>query len=491
MQDEYFDIGLGKWPSSIDWTGAVAGTHLSAVLSSLSQAAELVNEAWMTENDISRYFAHTITYLFGENQLAIRMQAYDDMLWVVLGWLEGIRFANSHSAMHNTQIKGSEWHGRQFIPAFAHRARVFYDLAERGWDRTLCGGGMVWDPRALPYKNAITNELFIAASIAMYLDFPGDGNNSPFISTAKPIYDPRFLTNAINGWKWLKNSGMTNNRGLYVDGFHIRGYSRNHSKTECNERNEMVYTYNQGVLLSGLRGLWEATGNISYLDDGHELIRNVVHATGWAGIDHSSFKTCGYLGWCGLGRKGILTELCDPSGTCSQNSQTFKGIFFHHMTAFCAPLPREAAAPGKTHGASRELAALHSASCNNYAPWIMHNGHAALRTKDPKGRFGTWWGASLLEHVSSSRPVSHDGALGGAPVAILPRGAMDYQNNPKHAELLGDNAHSYVRDIPNLEVETAGDLNDRGRGRTMETQSGGVAIMRAMWEFLRNRDTNE
>jgi hypothetical protein len=35
-------------------------------------------------------------------------------------------------------------------------------------------------------------------------------------------------------------------QGLYVDGFHIAGYSANHSKTVCDERNEMVYTYNQG-----------------------------------------------------------------------------------------------------------------------------------------------------------------------------------------------------------------------------------------------------
>jgi hypothetical protein len=32
------------------------------------------------------------------------------------------------------------------------------------------------------------------------------------------------------------------------------------------------------------------------------------------------------------------------------------------------------------------------------------------------------------------------------------------------------------------------DLNDRGRGRTVETQSGGVAVVRAMWEFLKNSE---
>ena len=29
-----------------------------------------------------------------------------------------------------------------------------------------------------------------------------------------------------------------------------------------------------------------------------------------------------------------------------------------------------------------------------------------------------------------------------------------------------------------------GDLNDRGRGRTIETQGSGLAVVRAMWVFL-------
>jgi hypothetical protein len=482
MQQEYFEVGLGTWPSSIDWTAAVLGTHISAVLSSFSRSLTTGSEAWMGENTINKYFAHTVTYLFGEDQFAIRMQAYDDMLWVVLGWLEAIRFVNSRDTAHDVPGNGSEWHGRQFIPAFAHRARIFYELAERGWDETLCSGGMLWDSRALPYKNAITNELFIAASAGMYLDFPGDDDDSPFVGASGATYNQRFLDNAINGYEWLKNSRMTNTQGLYVDGYHIRGYAQNHSKTECDERNEMVYTYNQGVLLSGLRGLWEATGNASYLDDGHELVRNVIAATGWEDDGELHSETCGYLGWCGLGREGVLTELCDPSGTCSQNGQTFKGIFFHHLTAFCAPLPRQAAAPGITHGASRELAMLHRSSCSKYLPWVIHNGHAALRNRDSKGRFGTWWGANLLKHHAASSSSK-------APlVVVLPRGARDHRNDPKHATSLRSNEGGFSEGVPDLLMMLTRDLNDRGRGRTVETQSGGVAVVRAMWEFLKNSE---
>ncbi len=352
---------------------------------------------------MNKYFGQIATYYFGEDHFAIRMQAYDDILWVVLGWLESIQFIEGHSAAHYASGSQSdftipEWHARQFIPAFAHRARVFYELAEKGWDWRLCGGGMTWNPRLLPYKNAITNQLFISASIGMYLHFPGDANCSPFLSqydrskdknNRKPndkllraqergdcdesiegdsSYDPIYLTNAIHGYDWLKNSGMTNRQGLYVDGFHISGYRTNHSKTECDERNEMVYTYNQGVVLSGLRALWEATGNQTYLEDGHELVRNVIRATGWT--EGHSFAPASsrpekpeailesqqhvLTSWAGLGADGILAEACDPSGTCNQNGQTFKGIFFHHLTTFCAPLPTVPTRPGKTYAASRD-----------------------------------------------------------------------------------------------------------------------------------------
>jgi hypothetical protein len=35
---------------------------------------------------------------------------------------------------------------------------------------------------------------------------------------------------------------------------------------------------------------------------------------------------------------------------------------------------------------------------------------------------------------------------------------------------------------------SGGDLNDRGRGRTIETQGSGLAVVRAMWEFLRRAE---
>ncbi|KAF1931098.1 glycoside hydrolase family 76 protein [Didymella exigua CBS 183.55] len=552
MQSSYFSIWLGKYTTAIDWTAAVMATHVSATLASLSRSLtytmpgtfdkskNLDVEAQMVENEINKYFGQIATYYFGEDHFAIRMQAYDDILWVVLGWLESIQFIEGHSAEHyasgsQKEAAVPEWHARQFIPAFAHRARIFYEIAEKGWDWRLCGGGMTWNPRLLPYKNAITNELFISASIGMYLHFPGDANCAPFLSQYDDIkdkknrkpsdkllraqergeqcdentqtessYDPVYLANAINGYDWLKNSGMKNKQGLYVDGFHIAGYRTNHSKTECDERNEMVYTYNQGVILSGLRGLWEASGKQTYLEDGHELIRNVIRATGWT--DGQIFAAASthpekpdqipeshrdiLTSWAGLGAGGILAEACDPSGSCNQNGQTFKGIFFHHLTTFCKPLPAVPVRLGRTYAASRETRILHARSCKEYTKWVVHNAKAALRTTNKEGRFGSWWGANgHAGQILRVRRVAN---------------AMDYQNRPdEYSARFEEEAHTsddaggaedederlaghdMTGDHDERDDTASRDWNDRGRGRTVETQGSGVAVLRAMLEFER------
>jgi hypothetical protein len=523
MQEQYFSLWLGKWTTAIDWTAAVMSTYISSTLSSLSRSLECAlsttrdksgcdDEAQMMEDEINKYFGQSIASYYGEEAFSLRMQAFDDQLWVVLEWLESIKFIELHSSIHHAPHgkKEAHWHAQQFVSTFAHRARVFYELAEKGWDWRLCGGGLTWNPRLLPYKNAITNQLFISASISMYLNFPGDENCSPVLSAQdntritheemhnqqrvacdddegsnRGRYDPIFRQSAINGYDWLKNVGMLNEQGLYTDGFHIRDYRWNKSATTCNERNEMVYTYNQGVILSGLRGLWEATGNTTYLLDGYELIKNVIKATGYhskrgQAVVHNELDGDK---WHGLGSNGILSELCDPSGSCNQDGQTFKGIFFHHLTAFCDPLPRAPVMSGSTYGASDNEATWHHNKCKSYTPWVVHNAKAALHTRDSKGRFGSYWGAPDKFKSTSRSHTLLD--------VTLPDGAFDYRNFPALLNFLDiDDAPKSGLTTPHSQIYQRakpaghdGDLNDRGRGRTVETQGSGLAVVRAMYEL--------
>jgi len=443
-----------------------------------------------------------IAYYYTEPAHSLSHQAYDDRLWVALNWLESIKTIRDHSDRHYRFAPGGDdlpWHGEQFIPAFAHRARKFWEFAAEGWDEKFCGGGMLWNPRFAPYKNAVTNELSIAASVGIYLHYAGENINASWQRSSEGTggslgserFNRTYLHTAIRAYDWLQQSNMTNDQGLYVDGYHISHLRLNN--TICDVRNEMIYTYNQGILLSGLRDLWEATGNITYLLNAHALVSAVINATGWdLASQRPELRRKGL--WAGLGEGGILQDRCDVHGACNQDAQMFKGIFLLHFAAFCQLLPVVARVPGRTFGAGVEIAALHRRSCGEYRAWVEWNARGALGSRDEEGRMGGWWGGR------SGSKVEGEGAM--------PEGAVDYRNDA--GELLGEvwqreqsehfvpaaeqqvlSADSTLRRVGIYDVGDKSregliqrsDPKDRGRGRTVETHSGGVAVLRALWEL--------
>lgn len=573
-QSEFFAPWSGTWPDSIHWTSAVIGTHISGAARSISEDLVSLGSKegnridWRrASNLINNYLTQTVAYYFGQDALAMRYEAYDDMLWVVLGWLEAIQFVNTHSDLYynisNPELSGvtpgvtggrldsytetipnQPYHGNVWIPAFSHRARIFWDLASHGWDTELCDGGMLWNPRLLPYKNAITNELYIAASISMYLHYPGDDNASPSHNRTDDRFNPedpdagvpsgrrdaRYLKAAVDGYRWLRNANMTNDQGLVVDGFHISGYlDENDNNTRCDARSEAVFSYNQGVVLTGQRGLWDATGAPSFLKDGHRLIQSVVRATGYnlasdRPIDDYrplEFKAGVLPRWHGLGRLGVMEEYVDASGTASQDVQTFKGIFFHHLAAFCAPLTEPGAGSGvhiQIHG--RAFAAVkktHAEACKSYGGWLEHNVKAAMGTRDDSGRFGQWWTAALLmrdwvgpwptletdgiddkpnvteyrDHAAPGGTTTWRGAKTHTSTPTSTPTALPYVDYAGHGQLPiergSDRSTTPLEGLKKQQRQVMGgrDPNDRGRGRTVETQSGGLGLLRAYWKIAR------
>lgn len=375
---------------------------------------------------------------------------------------------------------------------------------------------MNWNPRLNPYKNAITNELWIAASISMYQHFPGDNFTAPWLaSTVFPEKDPAHLAAAVEGHKWLMGINMTNSQGLFVDGYHID--FRKPGNTECDVRDEMVYTYNQGVILTGLRELWSVSGASSYLQEGHGLIQAVISATGWSLQNNTPVDDLGPFPhngalppWHGIGRGGILEEQCDASGTCSQDGQTFKGIFFHHLSAFCETLEPFPVDRGSSFDveAYQRVRASHANACRSYLSWVQHNSVAALQTRDGQGRFGMWWGASLFDNLVVTREddgVDHSaenitdyrnygtpqddnwgpgsrwlpGDLGESTVH---ENAIVSESSGQHV-LGGDRGSESPRRTRTQLRKNRNDPNKRRRGRTVETQIGGLALLRAYWEM--------
>jgi hypothetical protein len=498
MQGSPFWTGY-NW-KSIQWTSAFFDALLGATVRSLTEVlveydgnipGSYISGATI-DGEISQYFGEIKTFYGSEDTAQIFGAAYDDAQWVVLEWLEAIRFIDEYDAYNS----GSRNQGD--IRHFAHRAHVFYNIVQNQFDTSLCGGGLTWNPKLQPYKNAITNELFMASSIAMYLYFPGDYNTDPYPSanyssetntTLPPLpfvqpHDPLFLDNAIKEYAWFKSQNFTNAQGLIVDGFHI-----SENQTTCDERNEMVYTYNQGVILSGLRGLWEATCDPTYLSDGYNLIDTVINATGWNAQNSSETGQ-----WAGLGRDGIMEDYCDASANCSQDSQTFKGIYFHHLSIFCEPLPTiTPLVEGVTVLADEELAAAHKRNCDNYTQWITHNARAALSTRDQYNVIGGWWAAN-----DSDSDSAQNAKLDAA--APLPPSSWDIRNNP---DLLAQAPWNCSNGAAGQEGWTRGveaqphreltmrsqkrDVNDGGRGRTTETQGSGLSVVKAASDFTRTR----
>lgn len=103
------------------------------------------------------------------------------------------------------------------------------------WSDGVCGGGVYVDIRALTYKNAIANQLYVLLAASIHNRLPGGGGE--------------YLEKAVKGWKWLRGSGMIGGEGLFNDGLAMRG-----DGTTCFNNGLPVWTYNQGVVLGAAAG---------------------------------------------------------------------------------------------------------------------------------------------------------------------------------------------------------------------------------------------
>ena len=100
------------------------------------------------------------------------------------------------------------------------------------------------------------------------------------------------------------NSGNLVNDGLSTD-----------SKTgTCTNNGGTTWTSNQGVILAGLAGLYQATGNASLLAKAESIANAAI---------------------LGLSSGGVLREPCEPS-SCDTDQRSFKGIFARGLKALAA-----------------------------------------------------------------------------------------------------------------------------------------------------------
>ncbi len=261
-----------------------------------------------------------------------RLALNDDALWSVIASVDGYRLEGDPALLD-------------------YAATTFARLVENYWDDT-CGGGIWWGPHRT-YKNAITNELLITAATRLY----------------KATGQDAYRAWALRGWGWLGASGMIGAEGLVNDGLAIDPRTR-----ACRNNGQPYWTYNQGVILSGLSDLTEITGHPVYRQRAVALARTA------------------------------LTRLTNPDGTLREpvpaigtDGLAFKGIFAFHLAALIDALPEGPDKEALREGARRNAEAI----------WRISAGGTQLIDADWTGQTHQYGGAAQASGAAMLLAADH------------------------------------------------------------------------------------
>lgn len=230
----------------------------------LALAIEAVITAYQRTGDDS-YRRAVLTWF--ERHGGRRSHFYDDDGWYLNAWLRGYEATGDERLL-------------------AQARTDFADLLT-GWDGT-CGGGLWWRKDRV-YKNAITNALFLTAAARLTRLSPNDAGDW-----------------AARAWRWFDGIGLINADHLVNDGLDA-----------CRNNNGTTWTYNQGMVISGLVELSRATGDSAPLDRARQVAR--------AALAHLA------------GADGILREPSEPA--CDRDQEIFKGILAQGFGRLCRADP--------------------------------------------------------------------------------------------------------------------------------------------------------
>jgi predicted alpha-1,6-mannanase (GH76 family) len=188
---------------------------------------------------------------------------FDDILWWSLAYTRAYEVA-----MKRNELESANY--------FLTQSQMINDVVfNDSWTTDFCGGGVYWN-RDFAYKNAITNELYLASAARL----------------AYLTKEERFMTRAQQELEWFLNSGMIQQDYLIVDGL----------DNSC-QFTGAEYTYNQGVILGGLVEMNRLFPNSSLITLGENILSSVLV---------SMTDTQGILTEAGCGDgalfKGILTR---------------------------------------------------------------------------------------------------------------------------------------------------------------------------------------
>lgn len=198
-----YDNGAGNFRGAGWWGSAVA---LSSVIRNVE----------VTRMPSYRYaIATTYDRNVGAGRGQFRNEYSDDTGWWAMAWLDAYDLTGD----------------RRYLDT----ARVAADHMYTFWT-TACGGGLRWREGGT-YKAAISNSLYLQVN-ATLANRTGDGT---------------YRGRATSAWAWFAGSGLIGGDGLVRDGL---------DESNCSPGGT-VFSYNQGVLMSGLTELTALTGDVA------------------------------------------------------------------------------------------------------------------------------------------------------------------------------------------------------------------------------------
>ncbi|TQS39217.1 hypothetical protein Golomagni_00261 [Golovinomyces magnicellulatus] len=192
---------------------------------------------------------------------------YDDELWWALAWIK---------VYDITQNK-----------TYLNTAADIFEDSKSVWGQTPCGG--LWWDKNHTEVGAVVNELYLTTAAKL-------ANRLPEIP--HPDY---YMDEAMKAHNWFQKSGLINGDNLINNALDLQ---------TCKNDGNFVFTYNQGILLSGLAELTCGTKDQQYVDLANTIAVAAINTM--------------------IGSDGILREPCEPDA-CNGDQEQFKGIFSRNI----------------------------------------------------------------------------------------------------------------------------------------------------------------
>lgn len=202
------------------------------------------------------------------------------------------------------------------------------------------------------------NELYLTAAAKL-------ANRRP--STPSTGY---YYEEAVKAYNWFVNSGLINSQNLINNGLNLK---------TCQNDGNVVFSYNQGIILSGLAELAWASGDNSYID--------LANTLALAGIDNLTDDN------------GILHEKCESTSSCNADMQQFKGVFGRNIQF----LVNRAAIPADT--------------LNTYKTFLQKNADSIWANDNVSNQLGLVWSGPTSTATVQTQASALDAIVGAACVS--------------------------------------------------------------------------